>query len=311
MRESQKPRVSVGMPVFNGEAHIDQAIRAILDQTYTNIELVICDNASTDRTAEICTRYAGLDSRIRYHRNDENIGAAPNFNLAFRLSSGTYFRWAAHDDLIAPTFLESCVDCLERARDAVLCHSRVRFIDSSGSEIGAYDIDLPHTGLADPAARFRELLLVDHLCIEVFGVIRSRVLADTPLIASYIASDRVLLAELGLRGRFLKIPEPLFLSRDHEDRSIRSIPYQFRAAWFDPRKAPERAFPHWRILREYWKCIGRVPMTGRDRARCYAQLGRWLTVNANWARMISDVVIGIEPRSIEKMYQIRDRYFRK
>src|SRR5262245_38039803 len=99
---SSSPRVSIGMPVRNGEPFIADAIDSLLAQTLTDFELIICDNASTDRTQEICGEYAAQDARIRYYRNPTNLGPAQNHNKCFELSRGEYFRWHAHDDMCLP-----------------------------------------------------------------------------------------------------------------------------------------------------------------------------------------------------------------
>jgi glycosyltransferase involved in cell wall biosynthesis len=92
---SKIPRVSIGLPVFNGEKYLAEALDSILSQTYRDFKLIISDNASTDRTEQICREYAAKDRRIRYYRNEKNIGAPKNFNRVFELSSGKYFRWDA------------------------------------------------------------------------------------------------------------------------------------------------------------------------------------------------------------------------
>jgi glycosyltransferase involved in cell wall biosynthesis len=94
---------------------------AILAQTFADFELIISDNASTDRTREICRAYAGKDSRLRYFRHEKNLGAG-----------GEYFKWAAHDDLIAPAFLEKCVEILDRHPEIVLCFDAFGYIDAEG-----------------------------------------------------------------------------------------------------------------------------------------------------------------------------------
>ena len=96
------PRVSVGIPVFNGERFLAETIESILAQTFKDFEIVISDNASTDRTEEICRSYAARDPRIRYNRNDTNRGAAWNHNRVFELARGEYFKWQSHDDFCAP-----------------------------------------------------------------------------------------------------------------------------------------------------------------------------------------------------------------
>ena len=112
------------MPVFNGERYIKSAIDSILGQTYEDFELVISDNASTDNTQNICLDYKAQDSRIRYQRSKENVGAPPNYNRVFLLSKGQYFKWAAHDDVMAPTYLEKCMNVLENDSSIVLCQYR-------------------------------------------------------------------------------------------------------------------------------------------------------------------------------------------
>src|SRR5262245_45018612 len=99
------PRVSIGLPIFNGEKYVAQAFDSILAQTYADFELIISDNASTDQTEAICQAYANRDRRIRYYRNNRNLGAAANYNRVFDLSTGVYFKWAAHDDIVLPTFV--------------------------------------------------------------------------------------------------------------------------------------------------------------------------------------------------------------
>src|SRR5215467_3755986 len=99
------PRVSLAIPVYNGGRFIAETIRSILNQDYENFELIITDNASTDRTEEICREFSASDRRIKYIRNDHNLGAGPNFNRGFELSSGYYFKWCACDDLLSPNFV--------------------------------------------------------------------------------------------------------------------------------------------------------------------------------------------------------------
>lgn len=106
------PTVSIGLPVFNGEAFLADAIRSLLAQTCADIELIIADNASTDRTGDICKAFAAGDSRIRYIRQEHNIGAAPNFKAALDAATGAYFMWAAHDDLWDADFVADAVDLL-------------------------------------------------------------------------------------------------------------------------------------------------------------------------------------------------------
>jgi glycosyltransferase involved in cell wall biosynthesis len=198
------PRVSIGMPVYNGERFLAEAIESILAQTFTDFELIISDNGSTDSTPAICERYARLDSRIRYYRNEVNLGAAPNFNRAFHLAQGEYFKWAAHDDICLPQYLERCVETLDADAQAVLCYPRTWGINADGTRDEQFTARLDTSSLRvespRPHLRFSDMIHRYHLCHQVFGLFRRQVLARTPLIQPYTGSDRVLLAVVALYG---------------------------------------------------------------------------------------------------------------
>ena len=129
----KRQKISIGLPVFNGEKYIEESIEAILAQTYTDYEFIISDNASTDRTQEICLGYAKSDERRKYHRSSTNLGAAPNYNRAFDLSSGIFFKWAEFDHLIAPEFIMKCYEVLEQNPKVVLCSPLSTIIDENGN----------------------------------------------------------------------------------------------------------------------------------------------------------------------------------
>src|SRR5687767_6137887 len=114
-----EPALSIGLPVYNGERYLREAIGSILSQDFTDFELIISDNASTDGTAAICAFYAARDARIRYHRSETNLGAAPNHRRVFELARAPFFKWAAHDDSGSPQLLERCVQTMYAARPSV------------------------------------------------------------------------------------------------------------------------------------------------------------------------------------------------
>lgn len=271
------PRLSIGLPVYNGERFLRFTLDSLLQQTYRDFELIISDNASTDSTMQICMSYAARDPRIRYTRNKENIGAAANFNRLFELAHGKYFKWAASDDILSPTFLENCIDVLDKDPSIVLCYSRVDRINSSGEVDGTYDFPMR---VADPAPhiRFADLILVKHFCVAVFGVIRRDVLEKTPLIGKYVGSDRVLLAELGLRGRMCEIPQYLFHRRDHPQSSGRLYTIYNRLAWYDPTKHRIINMVNWKVGSEYIHAVHRVNLPWAEKVRCYQTAARWYLV---------------------------------
>jgi len=269
-------RLSIGLPVFNGERYLAQAIGTLLDQTWRDFELIISDNASTDRTAEICRVFAATDARVKFVRNETNLGAARNYNRTLELARGEYFKWAAHDDVCHPRFLEACVATLDTEPDTVLVHTVSDAIDESGRPIGRYTqeraFDQDHV-----AERFATAILVPHLCISVFGVTRREVLERTVRHGDWVGADRNLLAELSLYGRVRLLPEALFRRRAHPESSIHKFQNEReRLAWFDPAHRGRLSFPTWRRLAEYRSAIARAPLGWLDRQACYRKLGRWL-----------------------------------
>jgi glycosyltransferase involved in cell wall biosynthesis len=290
--------VSIGLPVRDGERYLRATIDSIRAQTFTDFELIIADNASTDGTEAICREYAAADPRVRRVRNATNLGVARNFNLTLELARGEYFKWAADDDLLEPAFLARCVEELDRNPGIVLCHAQTRIIDELGTVVGDYAYPPGHGGAVRPSRRLRDVLAEDRWCFELFGLIRADTLRKTRLLDRYVGSDRVLLADLALRGRFRVVPEYLFLNRDHPGRTVRRYPaHHLRAGVVDPALAGRRVLPHWRILAEYAHCIRRVPMPAPERMRCLLALGGWLLRPHNGARLAADVVIAVVPSS--------------
>lgn len=280
------PRVSIGLPVYNGEKFLRDALDSILAQHFEDFELIICDNASTDNTQKICQTYAQMDQRIRYYRNNKNVGAAKNFNAAFKLSKGHYFKWAAHDDICDREFISKCVQVLDQDQSVVLCHSRTKLIDEKGHFIKK-DYNKLNIHSYKPQHRYHDLVLLRHSCFHVFGLIRSEALRKTSLIGTYTSSDRVLLVELSLHGRFFEIPEYLFLRRNHSLQSVQAYDYRSRIVWFDPTKIDKYVFPIWRIFFEYIKVIKRVPLKRQERMGCYMTVVRWIM--KRWPGLMHDI----------------------
>lgn len=275
----KKSIVSIGLPVFNGADYIKQAIDSILAQTYTDFELIISDNASTDKTQQICLDYTKRDKRIRYYRNKENIGAAANFNRVFLLSSGKYFKWAAHDDVLGPDFLLKCIEILEANPSVVLCHSKTGRINERGELTGEYDFD-SKTNWAKPHNRFGDLILFDNdAWVALFGLMRSDSLRKTQLLGSYESADRNLLAEISLVGEIYSIPETLFFRRDHP-KAYTNKGYNSRheiLKWWKPNIATSKfVFPYWKVFVEYCKSVRLMPLKWSERLLCYIRIAEWL-----------------------------------
>jgi glycosyltransferase involved in cell wall biosynthesis len=287
--------VSIGLPVYNGERFLARALETILAQDHDDFELIICDNASTDRTPEIGQDLAASDARVQFHGSETNLGAAPNFNRAFDLATRPLFKWAAHDDLLEPGFLSACVRALDDAPDAVLAYPLAVEIDDDEQELRPYRTPFSDTASPDVHLRFRKLIQDEHNCFPVFGVIRREILAKTDRIGSYVGSDRVLLAHLGLFGPFVEVPQVLFRHREHKQRSTRAIPLHERTGWFDVRRAHKRVMPYWRFAGEYTRATLRAPLTPRQRLDCQIELLRW--VKRYRRRLVHDVRVRLAPPS--------------
>lgn len=275
--EHAPPTVSIGLPVYNGEDYLRESLDALLAQTYTDFELIISDNASTDATAEICREYAERDPRIRYVRQEANIGAAPNHNVPAALARGRYFKWASDDDLYRPELLAKCVEAIEQRPYHVLAHAWDAVIDQHGKVV----LETPYvleTDSPDPARRLRSLL-VEPGGNDYYGVIRTDVLRRVLPYGSYPNSDRTLVAALALHGPFYQVPEVLYLRRDHPGRATRVGDWRAKAAILDPRYADRLRYPLVRIYVEYVMGfvtgIWRAPLTGTQRLRCYGEVARW------------------------------------
>ncbi|TLU74409.1 glycosyltransferase family 2 protein [Lichenicoccus roseus] len=303
---SGAPLVSIGLPVFNGEAYVSDAIRSILTQTMADLELVICDNCSTDATQAICEAFAKADARVRYVRNPRNLGAGPNYDRCFHLARGTYFKWAAHDDMMAPDYLERAVAALEADPAAVLCTVGIREIGPDGETLRVFANEFPGVTSRSAAARFGGLIHTRHQCEDFFGLYRRSALIGSGLHDNYSGSDRVLLAEMALRGPWVSAPEPLFLHREHDKRYTRAVllvdPRQ-AALWQDTsgRARQRNTMFHWGIYRRYWKLVNKSVASPVARLGCYAQLVAWWGTDGHAGDVTRDVVRTVSPGLFQRI----------
>jgi glycosyltransferase involved in cell wall biosynthesis len=273
-----RPLVSICLPVYNGETYAPQAIRSILNQTFEHFELIISDNASTDRTGAICRETAARDPRVRYYQADTNRGLAWNHNRAFELARGNYVAWIGHDDVMGREYIARCVNVLQADSRAVLAFSHFNYIDDKGNV--TQRIHNHNSGASDiPSVRLRSILQ-DTMCDPIYGLMKASILKQTCLHRGFADSDRVLLAEMGLRGRFALVPEYLFSRRMHAHgttskyRSVRE-----RTLIFDPAKAGTLFFPGMLETMALCSVIRRTTLPWRARLSCYRTFLRWLLLN--------------------------------
>jgi glycosyltransferase involved in cell wall biosynthesis len=304
------PRVSLGMPVYNGANYLRCALDSILAQTFQDWELIICDNASSDETQAICEEYAARDPRIQYHRSNRNIGPEANYNRTFELSRGEYFKWAAHDDVLEPTYLEQTVRVLDTSPEVVLAYTDVMLIDGHGTPIRKYEFELGGVDSGSAVRRFASLIFVNHRlhrATEIFGLMRSAALRQTTLQGCYARADSVLLARMALLGRFRKVREPLFLSREHSAQSMAQKPTASRLEavlrrwlgvgpipppeWWDSTLRDRIVWPEWRIAAEYWRSIGLMRLGPVDRMLMTGCYVLWLVRHI--PKLVRDLVFAV------------------
>lgn len=270
------PRVTIGMPVYNGAEFLSDTLISILEQTYTDFILHISDNASVDETQEICEAFARSDKRVVYERNECNVGATLNFNRLAALASGEYFMWAAHDDRWHPSYLDKAVAALDSSPSSILCYAGTQIVNERDETIASVPI-ASELESESPARRFRRALFYPPQSI-VFGLVRTRELRRTRLLGNYSASDQVLAGELALQGTFIGLQEYLFYYRRHKHQStgIRFPTMHSRMAWFDPANSTIWTFPHWRLLVEHLKGAHLAELGITESLKAYAAITRWV-----------------------------------
>lgn len=266
------PRVGIGMPVYNCAPYIGQAIESHLAQTFGDFELVITDNQSTDGTEEVCRRYVSLDRRVRYLKNEANLGGPGNFRRAFRHCRGEYHKWSTADDWWGPTFLAQALEILDRDSETVVVYPRTVMVDDAGHETGRYD-DALHLRDDRPSQRFIQLYNTVTLCHAHLGLIRRDVMARTALIGRELASDIRFLAELSLYGKFHVLPEYLFYRRFHQTSSSwNRTDLERQTAYYAPRGSGFR-FHTWRRYGALLRAVARAPIAPGEKLRLLRYLG--------------------------------------
>ncbi|MGH9907186.1 MAG: glycosyltransferase family 2 protein [Pyrinomonadaceae bacterium] len=263
MRKS--PRVSIGMPVYNGEKTIAAALASILQQTFNDFEVIISDNASTDSTRKIAQEFCNADRRVRYSRNDKNLGAHPNFNRAFTLSQGEYFKWAHHDDTIAPDYLEKCVRVLDEDSSFVMCWTKGEYVDVDGVKV-PHDEKPLKLDSNDVGVRFWEVLMESRTADQIDGLIRRSALEKTALMRPFVGAEKILLAELIVQGRCKQIPEYLFFKGCSPEMYSLLKTEEAQKKWVSA--TPNQMPAGLNYLLGYVKAVWHSPLSPRDFAKC-------------------------------------------
>jgi glycosyltransferase involved in cell wall biosynthesis len=224
------PRVSVGMPVWNGEEFIRSGIGSLLRQTFGDLELIISDNASTDTTQEICEEYAASDPRVRYHRNTQNIGLQANFEKVLSLATAPYFMWGCPDDLWDSSYVAKMVEVLDSCPAVVLSGSNSANIDRDGVPLSHFDNASVYAPRQTGARAHRFICAAPGggQATLIYGLMRTPVIQRVGLVSprstldhhrGYYATDLLTLFSLMFEGDFHVVDETLYFHRDtHFDR---------------------------------------------------------------------------------------------
>lgn len=292
--------LTLGLLVFNGEEYLRETLDSLCNQTYTNFQLIISDNASTDNTEEICRAYADRDTRIRYIRQPRNIGAIGNFNFLVSEAKSKYFKWCAADDLLAPTFVERCIEFLENHPDFVLCHSRTVTIDGNGVPL-ENDI-IRSSGAAEaantladvppgPASRFRNVLLGNTAVMDIWGVFRLEALRNAGAFQAYIGYEKVLMANVSLLGRIAELPESLFVYRVHPEQFSSQICASAQRNWVGS-ASDSKTYPWINYVKDYLNSVARADLRVTERARGYVAVVRYVFQVRKWHLILRSLFFG-------------------
>lgn len=233
------PLVTIGLPVYNGEKFLEQALPSLLGQQFSKFQIIISDNASNDRTEEICRKYSAQDSRVHYSRNDINRGPTYNFNRVLGLAKSEYFMWAAYDDLWDPAFLSTLVACLQENPSAVVAFSQASIIDDNNRPIDHVHLtDYPMMFRLSEKDLFRRLKTYikadDGKSNLVYGLMRTASIQKTRgFVGGFrtpYGSDILLIFRLLCKGEATGTHRVLYFKRAterHEDPSVTARLHRF------------------------------------------------------------------------------------
>jgi glycosyltransferase involved in cell wall biosynthesis len=274
------PRVSIGLPVYNGAGFLRQAIDSLLAQSFTDFELIISDNASSDGTEGVCREIAAQDARVRYSRLAENIGGVANHNRVAALATGRYFMWAASDDYWRPDYVQRCVDVLDRDAGVVVAFAINALMNDAGETVRQVPMG-PSLAVDDAAERFRRSTEINRTIEPFYGLIRRSALQQVAPMVKHPGFDRIAFAELALVGKLHQIAEPLYVRRIHAGQSVGAYPsLKSRYRWISPGRNRRFVLPHLEYAAYFAGAVLRSAPSMKVRAQCLVHLAKW----CNWHR---------------------------
>ncbi|MEK7151434.1 MAG: glycosyltransferase family 2 protein [Patescibacteria group bacterium] len=245
MRETSQ-LVSIGFPTYNGSLRIKRAIDSLLVQSYKNFEFIISDNASEDNTKEICLEYAKKDSRIKYFRQEKNIGLTKNFEFVFEQAVGQYFMWAADDDLWDADFISALKSALDKDKNCGVVMSSLDIVYDDGEPFkqvkfyGENDVSRMKPGALFDAVVIKKPAV--HFFIH--GLFRAELLKKLfwqPL-PNILGADKILICEAALFMRFCSVPDILWFRTVHRESDIKRYSRDYSTVVFDKKAHSKHAW---------------------------------------------------------------------
>jgi len=248
------PVVSIGLPVFNGEKYLREALDSLLAQTFRDFELMISDNASTDATQAICEEYAAQDKRISYVRQPNWLSAYDNFYYCLERARGKFFMWSAVDDHHPPNYVEVLAGCLNSNPQAVLAFGKVSIVKHNCTLADAADI--PFAFATAGRRAWIALTITSQInCYHIYGLWRPEALRSIPY-GLYgrctWGADLAMLMSASVLGEFLSCPETAFVYRETKKTSKERVKYQ------DGREKPRRVHAMLNLLRATFLSVGKT-----------------------------------------------------
>ena len=193
--------VSIGIPVHNGDRSIEDVLIMISTQTHRNLEIIISDNASDDRTEKICRQFAEIDSRIRFYRHYKLMSAADNFRFVFEKSTADFFMWACDDDKWSLNYIEECLRSLQARADAAGVLGRVTSnLNFTSRQLGGEPIE-GNTAYE----RFREAIIEANGNSRLFSLFKRSAMSNVyPIGQPYLGADWFMVAMIAAEGKIIR-----------------------------------------------------------------------------------------------------------
>ena len=266
-------RLTIAVPVYNGERYLRETFECITAQTFSDFEVVISDNASTDGTEWMCRDFAARDPRVRYVRNIRNVGMAANFERLVKLARGEYFKLATADDRFDARLVDECVAVLDAHPEVALCYGKTTLIDEDGKTIRQYEDNLD---LREPRAATRFWLVLERqrLVNVVHGVVRTHALRRAGPLGTYVGADMVLVPAIALQGQFRELPEYLFYRRMHPGASSSIDTDAGDREFWNPLARHRTSLTTWPRFGGYVRAIVRAPLPTGEKLSLLAGVGR-------------------------------------